>query len=304
MTPRGRGDGMHERATAMSRSVHPGVTVRARTAAASWTRRCARGPLVILVAVLLCSVIYACLAAGEQELPLVTERNTVETIIADMTLPHEGVPHGVPATWDWAQRPVINMGNAPGAFTAMTSWGQLYEAREGNPAGNTRVQLRNIRAYQLSTRDGHWHLLQRSVPVEGEAYREDFADDTHTPAQIRNETDGGISVKAGGGYNFHFWPSTGRVAIDPTDIDGIFTTCQARLIVDNPALPDDRATARYVLNMGGDYWRSLTACWLPDQRNNDDIGMGRFKRVTTQWQAFNMCTVPEAQLRRNPPPLE
>jgi hypothetical protein len=185
----------------------------------------------------------------------------------------------------------------------MTAWGQLYEAATGNPATNTRVQIRNIRAYMLSQRDGQWHPLQSSIKVEGAAYREDFAGDVNRPADIRYEPDGSISVKAGDGYNFHFWPATGRASIDPNDVAGILTTVQARLVIDNPQQANDIALARYVLSMGGDYWLNLTAGW-DNWTTNGDIGIGKFKYVTAEWRAFNMSTLSSAQISQNPPPLE
>ncbi|MBN1893897.1 hypothetical protein JW906_05360, partial [bacterium] len=116
--------------------------------------------------------------------------NSVETIIDDMTKIHEARPHGVPSNYDWAVRPRIGMGNDPGGFKAMTAWGQLYEAAEGNPATNARVQIRDLEAYLLSKADGQWHILQGSLRVEGAAYREDFAGDVNEPADIRLEPDG------------------------------------------------------------------------------------------------------------------
>jgi hypothetical protein len=229
--------------------------------------------------------------------------NSLETIISDMQLPHEGRPHGVPESHNWALGPRLGMGNDSQSFKAMTAWGQLYEAAEGNPARNTRVQIRNMRAYVLSKADGQWHLLQSSAVVEGAAYREDFAYDSNIPADIRPEPDGGISATAGGGYNFHFWPSTGRVVIDPQDIAGIFVTVQARLVVGDLNQPDDRAQARYLLDAGGDYWRSQNAVWFFWKTNND-IAIGRFKYVEIAWQAFNMTTLSADELQRNPPPIE
>ncbi len=141
--------------------------------------------------------------------------NSIQTIISDMQPPHQGRPRGVPQSYDWAAGPRIGMGNNPKEFRAMTAWGQLYEAAEGNSATNSRVQIRNIRAYLLSKRDGRWHLLQRSRVVEGAAYREDFAKDINKPTDVRNEKDGSISVKAGNGYNFHFWPKVAGVRLTP-----------------------------------------------------------------------------------------
>lgn len=228
--------------------------------------------------------------------------NSIEIIINDMKLPHEGRPHGVPTSYDWALRPRLGMGNNPGTFRAMVAWGQVFEDLNGNPAANTRVQIRDIKAYMLSKGDNQWHLLQNSHLVEGGAFREDFVDDISKPADIRYEEDGSISVTAGGGYNFHFW-TPARTSIDPNDIAGIFTTVQARLVINNPSQADDRSQARYLLDMGGDYWLDLSAQW-DNWETNGDIGIGRFKYVTTEWQSFNMITLSEEEIRQNPPPLE
>jgi hypothetical protein len=219
-----------------------------------------------------------------------------------MRLPHEGRPSGVPATYDWALRPRLGMGNNPGNFAAFIAWGQLYEAAEKNPATNTRVEIRNIRAYYLSKKDQKWYLLQNATAVEGAFYTEDFVDNLNKPSDARREAGGGISVTAGRGYNYHFWPPS-RVMLTKDDIGGIFTTVQARLILADPQKTDDRASAKYLLSMGADYWLSLSAQW-DNFKTNADVGIGRFKYVKPEWRAFNMSTVPEAELRRNPPPLE
>ena len=229
--------------------------------------------------------------------------NSVEEIIDDMTLPHEAAPKGVPASYNWAQKPRLGMGNTPGIFTALIAWGQVYETSAGNTAANTRVELRNIRTYLLSRKTDQWTRVQATTSVDGAAYREDFANDQSKPAAVRIEPSGGLSVVAGNGYNFHFWPISGRVTINPNDIAGVFTTVQARLVLDNPNAPDDRSKAQYVLSMGADYWLNQSAQW-DNFKTNGDVGIGRFKLVTTQWKAFNMSSATPQQLRQNPPPLE
>lgn len=231
-----------------------------------------------------------------------TANNSINTIAQDMQLPHEGKPHGVPASYNWATKPRLGMGNKPGNFQAITAWGQVYEDAQGNPAKNTRVQIRNIRTYVLSKK-GKWQLVQSTAKVQGSAFREDFAGDANQPANVRTEADGSVSVKAGGGYNYHFWPAMNRATINPQDIAGVYTTVQSRLIVDNAKQPDDRDQAKYLLSMGADYWQSVNAQWKADWSANGDVGIGRFKYVRKNWQAFNMTTLSEAELRKNPPPL-
>lgn len=235
---------------------------------------------------------------------VVEQPNTVQQILDDMRLPHAAAPHGVPSSFDWANGPRLGFGNDPGEFTAFITWGQLYEAAEGNPATNSRVHLRHLQAWLLDSERGEWRQLQYSLAVDGAAYREDFAGDISRPADIRFEDDGAISVTAGDGYNFHFWPAGGqRVSIEPHRIGAIWVTMQARLVVDDRFAADDRAQARYLLGVGADYWLNETATW--DQwRTNGDVGIGRFRWVTRDWQWFNMTTADAATLERYPPPLD
>ncbi len=227
----------------------------------------------------------------------------ISTIIYDMIPPHEGMPHGVSKSVNWASGPIVDTERNVQGYKAMTAWGQLYESATGNPATNSRVQIKNMRAYILSKRDGKWHLLQSSKKVDGAAYREDFAGDVSEPADIRYESDGSVSVKAGQGYNFHFWPASGRASIDPKDVDGFFTAVQARLITDNTQQPDDRSKARYLLGVGGDYWLSLTSQWN-NWKTNGGVGVGKLKYVTISWRTFTMTTLSPTEIRQNPPPTK
>lgn len=240
--------------------------------------------------------ILSLMTAQEAGLP-----NTLQTVINDMRLPHEARPRGV--FHDWARGPRMGKGNDPGGFAAFHAWGHVYEAADGSGAQNVRVQIRNIRAYILSKTTGEWRLLQSSESVEGAHYREDYAGNVSKPAELRPEPSGGVSVTADKGYNFHFWTAGGRSSIDPEDVAGVFTTVQARLVLGDPAGPDERDLARYVLGMGGDYWLSLDAEWKEDWSTVGDAAIGRHKVVRPHWRSFNMTTLSADELRENPPPL-
>lgn len=229
--------------------------------------------------------------------------NSVQKIIDDMAKCHEARPHGVSENASWGKCPRLSMGNDPGNWTAMIPWGQVYVSTEGNLAANTRVQLRNLETYYLSKKDNKWHLWNGSYGVEGSAYVENFADDINVDGDERVEPDGSVSVRTQPGYNYHFWSANGRTTIDPDDIKGVFSTCQARLIPHDKTLPDDRDSSTYMVSIGADYWKSLNAEW--DQwKTNGDIGIGRFKFVKKEWQAFNMHSLTEKELRENPPPIK
>jgi hypothetical protein len=229
--------------------------------------------------------------------------NVAAQISGDMSGSNEGHPHGVPLSWDWANGSAIEQGNNSEGQQAMTAWGVLYEGAEGNPASNTRVNIRNMQSWFLSKSKGTWTMIQNTNNPEGEAYVEDFSNDSNRSADIRREPDGTISVTAGGGYNFHFYPSP-RASIDPNDIGGIVTVFEARLIVGDPSRPDDRASANYLAGAGGDYYPSLTGSWPGNTSYNPGIAIGREKYVKTYWRSFAMSTVPASQLAQNPPPID
>jgi len=229
-------------------------------------------------------------------------QTTLDEIIGDMTLPHEGFPHGVPSSFDWYSKPRKGAPEPGPGWTAAIAWGQVYEWAGGNPATNTRIQIKDLAMYYLSKKDNKWHLLQSAVRVSGANYIENFAGDVNKPANIRVEKDGSISTTCGGGYNFHFWPNTGRITIPANDVAGCYVTVKARLIVNDIAKPDDREKAKYLMSVGGDWWQSLTAPW-DNWKTNWDIGIGRFRFITSDWKSFNMNSVPAETIRKNPPPF-
>ena len=69
-------------------------------------------------------------------------------------------------------------------FRAIIAWGQVYEATEGNPATNSRVQIKDIETHVLG-RDGRWNRVQFSVTVEGGAFVEDFQGNVSKVADVR-----------------------------------------------------------------------------------------------------------------------
>jgi hypothetical protein len=223
-------------------------------------------------------------------------------IAHDMEGNNEGHPHGVPLSYDWAVAPVLVMGNNPNGWKAITSWGGLYEAAEGNPASNTRVNIRNMQTYVLQKSSGRWLLLQNTNQPDGAAYLENFSGDVSKPANVRREADGTISATAGGGYNFHFYPSD-RASINPNDIGGVVVVIQARLIVANPSKPDDSNIARYLLGAGADYYPGLTGSWPGNADFNPGVGLGKMKYVRPEWRSFAMTTMTQSQLQNNPPPI-
>ena len=230
-----------------------------------------------------------------------------QLIYDDMHLPHEGYPHGVPSSYDWAQGPLIKdvTGSTVVNPQATTGWGQVYEALEGNPSVNTRVELKNYRIYYLSKTDNNWHEIAVIENItEGDGYAEDYQDDSIRPNWdiARFEPNGHISCKPGSGFNFHFYSP--RTPINPSDVAQIATSFDAKLIMADANGIDDRNIAKFVASCGADAWINMTASWASDFSNNNDIGMGRFKYVTNEWRKFTFITdISLSELQQNPPPL-
>src|SRR5881227_2798995 len=221
-----------------------------------------------------------------------------QQLASDMQGKNEGRPHGVPASYLWAQGPVTVMGNNANGWHAITAWGVVQEAAEGNRARNARVNIRNMQCLLLRKADHNWVVLQHTNVPDGAAYVEDYSGNANRPADIRSEPDGSISVTAGAGYNFHFYARE-RASIDPNDIEGLVTSFEARLIVGDPNKPDDRPLARYLASSGADYYPALSGPWPGTLTFNPGVACGKLKYVSGNWRRFAMTTLTVDQLTQN-----
>ena len=239
----------------------------------------------------------------EQAASRISSRSLAAQLADDMRGTNEGRPHGVPSSYDWVRGPVVVMGNRANGWKAITAWGAVHEDSEGNTASNTRVNIRNVQSLVLPKSCGKWIVLQHTDNPNGAAYLEDYSGNVNHPADLRHEPDGTISVTAGGGYNFHFYPSS-RARINPDDIAGLVTFFEARLIIGDPNRPDDRSRARYLASSGADYYPDVTGGWPGDLSYNPGIAGGKLKYVQSNWRSFAMTTLSEDELAHNPPPIQ
>jgi len=214
---------------------------------------------------------------------------------------NEGHPHGVPPTYDFYSGSFIGMGNDPAGNAAIEFWGDLYIDAGGNPATNTLVNIRNCQIWWKRASTGAWTLGVLTNTVEIGRYAEDFSSFIAllTP---RTETDGSLSFKTVSGEVAHFYAPFPRIPIDPADMGGIVSVCEARLIVDNSGLADDRSSAKFLLGAGGDYYPATTG---PGITGNPGIGGGKFKYVTSDWNSFAFTTLSLTELSTDPtPPID
>jgi hypothetical protein len=172
----------------------------------------------------------------------------------------------------------------------LVPWGYVFPAGPGNSAGNTRVQLRNMRLYALKW-DGAWVQLLNTNDIVGQTNNADTYG--NHPNDLRGESEG-VSTKVINGRCFHFYTSSGGWISGPS-VKGVFATVQARLILHDANGQDDRDWANFVVNIGVDNYRGN---WT----GIGDLGIGRFKRMTKEWRNINWTTLSDDDFRNNPPP--
>jgi len=258
--------------------------------------------------------------------------NSLDTIVDDMALLNDLRLVGVNPKYGFAKGPGYNtMGNNPsganlpswylssypemaqtGYWKSIIPWFVLFEG-EGNSSSNTRIQMRNMKLFILSRSTNQWSVLVSEQDMGGEfcPHGSNYLHCTGGDNK-RNESDGGgISIKPMAGNDFHGWYG-GRTAINGGDIKAVFVTLQSRLVLDSSANGDDRDSARYLFDVGADYYPEMgpSKIYLPG------VGVSRAKLITKDWRSFSFMTfsdvgnqdpgggISEAEFRDNPPPLE
>ncbi len=261
--------------------------------------------------------------------------NSLDTIANDMRLRNDLVLRGYEnMKVGWYVGPgYVNMGNKPrtsntgqwfkdaypewvndNPLRAILPWLVLFDG-VGHASTNTRVHFRNMKAFYKSKRTGQWVSWGSSPGVSGHPTPKSYLMNGSIPEDKRVNSDGSVELKppTDSSLAWHGWWSLGRVSIDPADIDAVFLTVQARLVADNPSLPDDRSAARLLIQIGADYYIDTNTSWTVP---TPGVGVSRAKLITNDWQAFSFTTfsdvgiqepgggITEAAFRANPPPLD
>ena len=267
---------------------------------------------------------------------------TAQTVIDDMGGPNDAPLLGV-RPHRWAVDPVpaqIAMGTdtrgckAPawwlqsGAnqaykdcepWTAFVQWFVVFEG-EGNSADNVRVQVRQPRAWYLHKTDEQWKPLSTTDTTSWFLATKDDITWVDQPMDIQRSgrQDLAFLVERQAAFSYHGLAGSGPVDISQAvpHIKAIFTTVQARLVVDDPSRPDDIEQAVWLLQSGADYYPDTAA--HAAQVLPPGVGLSRSKRLTRQWQSFSFATLANARqdytgparalspeaFSANPPPFE
>jgi hypothetical protein len=172
--------------------------------------------------------------------------------------------------------------------------------------------MRDLKLFILSRSTNQWTELVSAQDIGGEFcpqgsnYHQCTGGDSK-----RAESTGGISIAPLAGNDFHGWYG-GRTEIDGADIKAVFVTMQSRLIQNDTSAADDRSVAKYLFDVGADYYPELG----PSSHYLPGVGVSRAKLLSNNWQSFNFMTfsdvgvqdpgggISEQEFRGNPPPLD
>ncbi|HYF57540.1 MAG TPA: hypothetical protein VEA81_01135 [Burkholderiaceae bacterium] len=262
--------------------------------------------------------------------------NSVDQIVDDMKLMNDVPLAGIPSNYGFATGPgQIVMGSDPrgsatpswwnpndqrfkagGWWNTLIPWLVIFDG-EGNDAANTRVELGELKAWVKSRKSGQWTLVTKG-PVEGWNYPKHLTGSDVSSPDYRTHGDNRRSVRpAGGNAVFHGW-CCGKAAIQGNDVEAVHITVQARLVLHDASGPDDRAKAKYLVHVGGDYYpdASVSIEAFAPAVYNPGLGTSRAKLVRQDWTAISFTTIDvgkveptgramtESELRAAPPPIE
>jgi len=204
----------------------------------------------------------------------------------DMTLRSE-VRASLSASW--SQAPIRRSFPPASKFGALTAWGVLDNAYSGNPQPNAKVEIASAETWVYVKSRAQWMLFQNETGVtDGLFYTDDFSGATQNAGQIASALGGAAIGSIPNGFNFHFFPRSGRIGFTPGDIGGMVIAIRARL---EPGTYDpNRPLPAYTLDAGADWWVSTTADWAADYSNNEDAGIGRFKGVDANMRLYTMSS--------------
>ena len=224
---------------------------------------------------------------------------------------HEAVP-SCADTNDWKYAPRAGSGNGmkPLGWKGIGIWSTIYLQEGQEPVSNTGIEFQNMRLWaytrfeRLETSgacqsDGF--VLRRGL-LSGRAYvvlvqlhqlwrRKNVHVSSST--MPRSATTITRSAVRSIWLKQDFWRRT--EALKNGETLYILSEMDIRLCVWDAALPSDIENAKYVANIGADWWREKGLQWTPDWNSNKDVCVGQFRTITPEWKKLYMTNVPAAE---------
>jgi hypothetical protein len=205
---------------------------------------------------------------------------------------------GVPPSFSWCAGTTGDSRPPPAEFRAVTAWGQVYPmagvaTSKTNTADN--FEVRQTRTYVHLSGRRQWVLIQDQTHsrMEGGHFVGDFAGNRTIPMTITSDPDGtALMGLPPAGFNSHFWIAK-RGTFKAGSVDGVYVQMQIRA-------PDP--DAKFVANVGVDWWRDSNAKYVTGFTNNPGAGLSNWVVLSQNWSTLYFYSLPLAKFRANPPP--
>lgn len=211
----------------------------------------------------------------------------------------EGYAIGVPPNFAWcsgAYKP-LGSGAPPSDFTAVTGWAQVYPevgSSEG-PNPDATIIVANAKTYVRLRATGEWRLVQdqSTDKFAGAHYAADFGAKEIKEITVRILPSGSTVLPAPSiGFNTHFWLMK-RGTYEAGSVDGVYV--QMNMKTDAPS-------AKFVANVGADWWRNQTAAYVSGFANNPGAGMSNWIELSTRWSTLRFYSGNASDFQASPPP--
>jgi hypothetical protein len=225
---------------------------------------------------------------------------SIQDIIEQNTVGYsDGVPVGVPSSWDWYNGLCGGYSAPPSYCTSVTGWGQVYQ-KDGVPAysnPNATVEVANAKTYVHVIATGQWVLVQDQAtnPIDGAHFVSDFSGNAGIAMNVSTGSNGSSALDTPpSGYNDHFWCDA-RGTYAPGTVDAVYVQMDMR--VSDPNL-------HLIANVGADWWRDANAGYVDGFSNNPAAGMSNWVELSTQWSTLGFYSTSTAEFQGDlPPPL-
>lgn len=211
----------------------------------------------------------------------------------------EGYAVGVPRNFAWCTGSYKPPGNGapPSDFSAVTGWAQVYPevGSPDEPNPDASIVIANARTYVRLRATRKWIRVQdqASDDIAGGHYAADFGEKETKTIAVRALPNGRVAVPVPAiGFNTHFW-LTKRGVYQAGSVDGVYVQMDMKT---------NASGAKFVANVGADWWRDASAAYVNGFANNPGAGMSNWIELSTGWSTLRFYSGSTSEFQASLPP--